>query len=85
MATHMKTTVNIAEDLLLRAKKEALAERTTLRSLIEQGLREVLARKAGSGQEPVTPVTFRGKGLQPEFRGKGWEQIRETIYRGAES
>jgi hypothetical protein len=80
MVTHMKTTVDIADDLLLRAKREAEASRTTLRSLIEEGLREVLGRKASSKHKPIQPVTFRGRGLQPAFRGKDWEAIRDTIY-----
>ena len=85
MVTHMKTTVDIADDLLLRAKREAKASQTTLRSLIEEGLREVLGRKALSKQKPIKPVTFRGKGLQPAFRGKGWDAIRDAIYGTAES
>jgi hypothetical protein len=63
----MKTTVDLADDLLLRAKREAEASHTTLRSLIEEGLREVLGRKALSKQKPIKPVTFRGRGLQPAF------------------
>ncbi len=85
MVTHMKTTVDIADDLLLRAKKEAEASRTTLRSLIEEGLREVLGRKSGSRQKQISPVTFRGNGLQPEFRGQGWDRIRDAIYGGTDS
>lgn len=85
IVTHMKTTVDIADDLLLRAKREAEASHTTLRSLIEDGLREVLSRKAAAKRRPVKPVTFRGKGLQREFRGKGWEAIRDAIYGTGES
>jgi hypothetical protein len=80
MVTHMKTTVDIADDLLLRAKREAEASQTTLRSLIEEGLREVLGRKALAKHKPIKPVTFRGRGLQPGFRGKGWDAIRDAIY-----
>lgn len=85
MVTHIKTTVDIADDLLLRARKAADASRTTLRSLIEEGLRVVLARRSEPVQSAVTPVTFRGKGLQPEFRGRGWDSIRETIYGDTDS
>ena len=85
MVTHMKTTVAIADDLLLRAKREAEASQTTLRSLIEEGLREVLSRKASSKHKPIKPVTFRGTGLEPAFRGQGWDAIRDTIYETAES
>lgn len=80
MVTHMKTTIDIADDLLLRAKQEAQASKTTLRSLIEAGLREILGRSSSSKRRPVEPVTYRGEGLQPEFRGKGWDSLREAIY-----
>ena len=80
MVTHMKTTVDIADDLLLRAKQEAEASHTTLRSLIEEGLREVLSRKSAAGQPRIKPVTFRGTGLQSEFRGQGWDSIRDAIH-----
>lgn len=86
MVTHIKTTVDIADDLLLRARKAAAASHTTLRSLIEEGLREVLARKAESANRPaIKPVTFRGKGLQPDFRGKGWDRLRDAIYGDSDS
>ena len=81
MVTHMKTTVDIADDLLLRAKELARKEKTTLRQLIEDGLRETLARAGRSGKKPaVKTVVFQGKGLQPEFRDAGWDAIRDTIY-----
>ena len=76
----MKTTIDIADDLLLRAKQEAEASKTTLRSLVEAGLREVLGRRSAAKRPQVKPVTFRGKGLQPEFRGKGWDAIRDAVY-----
>lgn len=80
MVTHMKTTVEIGDDLLLRAKREASESGTTLRRLIEEGLREVLARRGAGKGKRVAPVTFRGKGLRPEFRGAGWESIRDAVY-----
>lgn len=76
----MKTTVDIADDLLLRAKQEAEASHTTLRSLIEEGLREILGRKSMAKRRPIRPVTFRGRGLQPEFRAAGWDGIRDATY-----
>jgi hypothetical protein len=38
----MKTTIEIADDLLARAQRLAQQEKTTLRALTEQGLRLVL-------------------------------------------
>ena len=43
MVSHMKTTVDLPDDLLIRAKKRAVDSRTTLRVLIERGLRRELA------------------------------------------
>ena len=85
MVTHMKTTIDIADDLLLRAKQEAKASQTTLRSLIEAGLRERLGRSSPSTRRPVEPETYRGEGLQAEFRGKGWDAVREAVYGRNES
>jgi len=43
----MKTTVDLPDDLLIAAKKLAAERRTTLRSLIERGLRrELVARES---------------------------------------
>ncbi len=43
MGARMKTTVEISKALLEEAKKLAARERTTLKRLIEQGLRQALA------------------------------------------
>ena len=47
MATHMKTTVDIADALLLEAKEVAHREGTTMRALIEAGLRDVRVEASG--------------------------------------
>lgn len=47
----MKTTVDLPDDLLIRAKKRAAETRTPLRALIARGLRRELSaegRKTGS-------------------------------------
>ena len=77
MVTHMKTTIDIADDLLLRAKDVARERNTTLRSLIERGLAEVLDKKAEAAS--IDLPTFDGK-LNPEFEGKSWDEIRDVIY-----
>ena len=42
----VKTTVELPEDLLIEAKKRAAEHRTTLRTLIENGLRRELGEPA---------------------------------------
>ena len=49
MFSHMKTTVDLPDDLLIRAKKRAAETRTPLRVLIERGLRRELSFTATSG------------------------------------
>jgi hypothetical protein len=62
----MRTTIRIDEQLLREAKELAARSGRSLTSIIEDALRESLARHRDSGRrEPVRLVTFRGKGLRP--------------------
>ncbi len=78
MVTHMKTTIEIADNLLIRAKNRARERKITLRSLIEQSLATTLDQPLPSKQ--VVPVTFKGKGLTREFEGASWDKIRDAIH-----
>jgi hypothetical protein len=44
MATHMKTTLDLADELVIAAKKRAAEERTSLKTIVERGLRAELKR-----------------------------------------
>lgn len=62
----MRTTIRIDEVLLKKAKTQAARTGKTLTSIIEDALRESLARQDNSQpREPVHLVTFKGKGLLP--------------------
>ena len=79
----MKTTVEISDALLEEAKKVALREDVTVRTLIEQGLRHVIAqRKQRRGPFRLRKATFKGQGLTAEARATGWERLRELAYEG---
>ena len=80
MVLCMKTTVDIADHLLASAKRQAVDEATTLRALIEEGLRRVLEERRRSGPFRLRRVTFNGNGLRPEVRNGSWERIRELIH-----
>jgi hypothetical protein len=62
----MRTTIRLSEDLLCKAKKTAAEKGRTLTSLIEEGLKVVLA---GPRQSPVTrlhlPVSTASGGTLP--------------------
>ncbi len=77
----MKTTLDISDPLFRDARKIAAREGVTLRALVEQGLRQVVAaKKKRSRVFRLRQVTFGGQGLRPELREAGWERIRDLIY-----
>ena len=80
--SHMKTTVDIADNLLNRAKELARRERRTLKDLTEEGLELALTARERPGPYRVKPVVVSGQGLAPEFQGGGWDRIREAAYQG---
>lgn len=78
----MKTTVEIPDPLAREAKELAARQKTTLRELIEAGLRMVLRERRQKAAFRLRDVSFGGNGLQAEFRGADWERIREAAYEG---
>ncbi len=62
----MRTTVRLNERLLAEAKKYAVESGTTLTSLLEEALRETLARRTTREKsKPVRMKTVKGGGLRP--------------------
>jgi hypothetical protein len=59
MFSCMKTTVELPDELLIRAKKHAAETRTPLRLLIERGLRRELAFSRGGRPVRRTPRKIR--------------------------
>lgn len=78
----MKTTVNISDSLLEEARKIAIRDKTTVRDLIERGLRKILAERKGARDFRLRKATFKGNGLQPVVADANWERIRDLIYEG---
>lgn len=76
----MKTTVEIPDALLAEARRVAQRERTTLRALLEEGLRHVLAERAQSSKFSLRKVTFGGQGLHPDLAGASWDEVRRRVY-----
>ena len=78
----MKTTVHIPDSLLEEARKIATQEGTTIKALIEEGLRRTIDNRKRSRTFRLRKATFKGNGLQPEAAGASWEKIREMSYGG---
>ena len=60
----------------------ALREGRTVRALVEEGLRRVLAERKRTRVFRLRKASFKGKGLQPHVAGASWDQIRDTAYEG---
>lgn len=83
MGAHMKTTIDIADPIFTEAKRLADRRGTTLKALVEQGLRQVLAEpEAGAPPFRLRKASFKGKGLHPDLQGATWDRLRELAYEG---
>ena len=78
----MKTTVDIPDSLLEETKRVAARDKTTVRALIEHGLRRVLAERKRVQDFHLRNASFKGQGLQPHLEGGTWDQIRDLAYEG---
>jgi hypothetical protein len=78
----MKTTLDISDPLLREARKIAARERTTLRALVEQGLRQVVVEKKRKPTFRLRKASFKGRGLRPDIGNAEWERLRDLAYEG---
>lgn len=78
----MKTTIEIPDALLDEARRLAARQGTTLRALIEQGLRRIIAERKRASVFRLRKATFKGEGLQPHVASASWERIRDIAYEG---
>lgn len=72
----MRTTITIDDGLLEDAKRRAEELDMTLSAMIEDALRERLARAAVTRKPKFKPITFGGDGLQP---GITWDEVGRLI------
>ena len=77
----MKTTIDIADALMAQVKAAAAEDGRTVRSLVEEGLRKLLAERAEApAVRTMRDATFTGTGMNPEFVDAPWEAFAELIY-----
>jgi hypothetical protein len=85
MVSHMKTTVDLPDNLLIAAKKRAAETRTTLRAILERGLRRELRTSSGSRpgrarRRVIRWVTAEG-GLPPGLNVADRVEMHEWLSR----
>jgi hypothetical protein len=83
MGTHMKTTIELNDTLVLRAKTLAAQRQQTLKSILETALRQFLdANIETPAPFKLRKSSFRGNGLQPHLAHADWDAMRSQIYEG---
>ena len=78
----MKTTVEIPNSLLEEARRLASKERTTVKALVQEGLRRLISERKKKGGFRLRRATFKGNGRQPHIADASWERIRDLVYEG---
>ena len=77
----MKTTIEIADSLLDKARVVAAREKTTVRALVEAGLRHQLKVLQSRQAFRLRDASFKGRGLQ-DGAPTEWERLRDLAYEG---
>ncbi len=81
----LKTTLDIRDELLVRAKRHARATGRPLRAVVEEGLRQVLAGRSAR-QRYRLPDLSTGKADGPDpLEAYSWQDLRAIIYGDPES
>lgn len=82
MVICMKTTVEIPNSLLQEARKLAEKEGSSIKILVEEGLRRILLERKKGKQFRLRDAAYKGNGVQKDITEGSWEKIREKIYEG---
>jgi Bacterial antitoxin of type II TA system, VapB len=78
MGAHMKTTIDVSDVLFNSAKRLAHSKQTTLRALVEEGLRRVLADSQTKAKPAfkLKDASVRGKEILISDPQR-WQQMEE--------
>ncbi len=75
----MKATVEISDSLMREVRKVAVREGVTLRTLVERGLRRVVAETKHTAPFRLRRASFKGRGRPGE---PTWDRLRDLGYAG---
>lgn len=79
----MRTTIRLADQLLVQAKRLAAETGRTLTQVIEDALREAFARRRSSGRRArVQLTTVKGRGTQPGVELDDTAALLDLMERG---
>ena len=78
----MKTTVEIHDVLLERAKRHAKATGQPLRAVIEDGLRQLLAKPKPTTKYRMQDARYGNPGDPDPLSRYSWDEVLDIIYGG---
>ena len=76
----MKTTIDIQDELLARAKQYARKSGCTLRAVVEEGLREVLDGPKPRTQYRLPDFSTGNPSSSDPLESCSWRDLRKIIY-----
>jgi hypothetical protein len=78
----MKTTIDISDALLARAKRQARRMGKPLRALVEEGLRRVLQAESQPSRYRLPDRSAGRAGAHNPLEALSWQDLRDEIYGG---
>jgi hypothetical protein len=76
----VKTTIDISDALLSEVRAAAAQDGRTVRSVVEEGLRKLLAERSEMAPRKLRDACFTGTGMNPEFANASWDVFAAAIY-----
>ena len=81
----MKTTIDIHDELLARAKHHARKTGCSLRSVVEEGLRQVLSMPESGNRYRLLDLSTGDPDAADPLEAYSWQDLRGMIYGESES
>ena len=78
--SYMKTTLDIQDELMARAKRHAKRTGRPLRAIVEEGLRLVLAQRDEKMHYTLPDCSVGNAGGTDPLESLSWQDLREEIY-----
>lgn len=78
----MRTTVEIPDPLFEEIRALATRQGVTMKTLMERGLRRVLADATECPMFRLRRASFKGNGLNPDLAEAGWDRLRALAHEG---
>lgn len=76
----MKTTIDIHDELLVRAKRYAKDSGCSLRSVVEDGLRRVLSAVPTEREYQLPDLSYGDRRADDPLAAYSWQDLSEMIY-----